>query len=136
MMSNQLPTVTVDESEILLFESTEKDTLKCGKCFEIFHEINDFIIHKNQCRINPENTEDEVILILEQDDLEENDNTNKSEYVYKCFDCGKQFQKKYSYDVHYKANHTNEKPYQCLFCGKRFSQKPNARTHMETHKVI
>jgi uncharacterized Zn-finger protein len=60
-----------------------------------------------------------------------------SSRAYKCSDCGRRFNRKYTLTEHMKT-HTGERPHVCRAggCGKRFSTSGNLSRHMRLHGAI
>lgn len=77
---------------------------------------------------------DEVSLnMFDEEDIDvhqEDSNTDgKDEGNYKCFDCGRTFNRQYTLDTHQRI-HTGEKPYVCEVCGARFRQSGTKLNHV------
>ncbi|XP_075770196.1 uncharacterized protein LOC112546675 isoform X2 [Pelodiscus sinensis] len=62
----------------------------------------------------------------------EHQRIHEIEKLFKCFDCGKSFNK-WSELVRHRRIHTGEKPFSCSDCGKNFSESSHLVRHRKTH---
>ena len=116
-----------------------QDTFICGLCQSQFDELNNFLVHKQNCKLiidddfteNLENVDEEQEIIVEVEEMPLNENVILDKLS--CKVCFKKFKKKYDLQQHLLI-HTGENPFKCDICDKGFKQKSNLKRHARIHR--